>query len=503
MPNLNAEKLLLSGFIRHPDTFFELSPYLTTDDFSGQSGYSMIFDSIKSLYINKEVKSISKSSIIAEARALGYNNFLSLTKNGEIIDNIFQEKISQAEVSKWFLEIKRQTIIAKYKEKISDIENYLTTTNDPLNKIVSRVEEDVVQAVQCLDYGETVVKSLTKDLEKFVKGLAEQPGHLGIDFGFPLWQSRIGQVRNSSVTFIAASAKSGKSSLGLRLGLIAAHKLNLPVLLIDTELSESDQKVRAAGMMAEIPYDVIETGAWKFTEPELIQQNVPEDKRKILLEYRSRMLDQHLWNICDKLPIDYLSISGSSLDDVIPHIRRWVLTKAKPDRDAKFPQCLIIYDYLKLSNLDELRGGKVAEWQLHGLNYAKLHNIAKQYNLPILCFGQTNNELDDDIRCIAGAKRIVENVTSVSYLKPKNETEKALDPSGSHMLKIFVTRHGSGLKAGGYINIDTDLSCGIFKEINIGTVNFAEEAAKKIDEWKKNKRKSKKHDDADDDSDEE
>jgi len=137
MPNLNAEKLLLSGFIRHPDTFFELSPYLTTDDFSGQSGYSMIFDSIKSLYINKEVKSISKSSIIAEARALGYNNFLSLTKNGEIIDNIFQEKISQTEVSKWFLEIKRQTIIAKYKEKISDIENYLTTTNDPLNKIVS------------------------------------------------------------------------------------------------------------------------------------------------------------------------------------------------------------------------------------------------------------------------------------------------------------------------------------------------------------------------------
>jgi hypothetical protein len=114
----------------------------------------------------------------------------------------------------------------------------------------------------------------------------------------------------------------------------------------------------------------------------------------------------------------------------------------------------------------------------------------KQYNIAGLAFGQTNNEVDDGIQCVAGGKRISENVTSVSYLKRKSDDERAFDGVGSHFIRVFVTRYGAGTPVG-QINLEADLSCGDFKEIGISTVNFNEERQKRLDEFKKNRKHDK------------
>jgi hypothetical protein len=182
------------------------------------------------------------------------------------------------------------------------------------------------------------------------------------------------------------------------------------------------------------------------------------------------------------IKVDYQSISGMDVPDVIPHIRRWILTKVKPNLESKAPQCLIVYDYIKLATINDVRSG-IAEWQLHGVNVATLHDLVKEYNVPMIAFGQTNNEIDQGFKCIAGGKRIVENVTSISYLKAKSEEERSIDSNGSHIVRVFGARYGSGM-SDGYINFLANLSYGKFTEMNVGTMNFDEERRRRLNEWR-------------------
>jgi replicative DNA helicase len=287
---------------------------------------------------------------------------------------------------------------------------------------------------------------------------------LGLDLGFPLLQNAIGQFRNGSVSFFAASTKQGKSIFGLTLGLMAARKHNIPVLLLDSELNKNDQLIRAVGHLAKVPFNVIETGIWRLTDAELEKQGI-QNIEEIQL-YRNRLNDDYYWQVVEKLPIEYVSISGMSVEETIPHIKRWLLTKVKPNKESKIPQCLIIYDYIKLAHRNEIRG--MAEWQAHGLNVASLHDLAQRYNVPIVTFGQTNNEIDNGIHCIAGGKRIIENVTSITYFKRKTDEERSIDPLGTHYWKNWGARYGKGTP-GGHINFDADLSIGDFTELGVGS----------------------------------
>lgn len=494
--NRQAEKLLLAGFMRNPETYFDYAMHLSEDDFTTQ-GAKMTFDVIRSLMVDREMSGISRAKLIAEARSLGYQNYLKATRDGVAIDEMMAEPVTRQDLGQHFLEVKRQTLMRAYTFKMQEVLKYLETTGDPLSKVIATVENEVIGAVSAVDCGETEIRQLTAGLKEFIYGLADNPGHLGLDLGFPVWQSRIGQLRRASVSFVVANMKAGKSQFGLRAGIHTSHKLRLPVLYIDTELSESDQKVRTVGMLARVPYNVIETGYWSLSEDQLRAEGLEGDDLAQMLEYRRRMHDDTFWEMAEKLPIDYLSVSGKPLEEVIPHMRRWVLTKVKPDPDYKFPQCLVIYDYLKLASLQELRGGRVAEWQLHGLNYAMLHDFAKRHHLPILAFGQTNNQSTDDEQCIAGAKRIGENVTSASLLRPKTEEERAMDPNGSHIIKTFVTRHGAGTR-NGYINVDAELSMGQFEEIGLGTVNFEAERQRQLEEHRERGRRRRAGEDDDD-----
>ena len=77
--------------------------------------------------------------------------------------------------------------------------------------------------------------------------------------------------------------------------------------------------------------------------------------------------------------------------------------------------------------------------------------------------------MDDGIKCVAGGKRISENVDSVTYFKRKSEQERTSDGQGTHMCKIFKSRFGRGLW-NSYVNFDVDLRFGEFTELDIGQV---------------------------------
>ena len=468
MSNVAAEKVFLAGIVQYPAKLFECVEYLDESDFQ-HAVTRMTFESLRSLIIDKEAETITKAKLVAEARALGHQNYLSATKDGAWVDELFAETITIHEVDAHFLEVKRQSLKESYTTAFVDLRDYLASTSDPLSVMISRVENDIVSKVNILDKGEHAIQDMREGFKEFLDSLADDPGHIGLDLGYPIWQERVGHVRNGTITFIVGTTGSGKSQFGLKAALIAARK-GLPVLYLDSELSKSDQWIRMAAMIAKVPSEYIETGFWRMAPDELREQGVTD--LAVIDEIQAcgrRLRDPRLWELIDKMPVFYQSISGLSVPDVIPHMRRWLLTHVKPDRVTRTPQCLIVYDYIKLSMTEEIRGGILQEWQQHGVHVANLHDFANKYNVPIVGFGQTNNELDEGIKCVAGGKRISENVDSVSYFKRKSDQDRAMDGTGTHMVKIFKARFGRGLW-GSHINFNADLRFGEFTEIDIGSV---------------------------------
>jgi hypothetical protein len=335
--------------------------------------------------------------------------------------------------------------------------------------MISKVENEIFGKVNTIDKGQHAIEDMRDGFWEFIDSVADDPGHLGLDLGYPLWQERIGQIRNGAITFLVATTKAGKSQFGLRSAITAARK-GLPVLYLDSELNKHDQWIRQAAMMTKIPSQYIETGLWNMSESQLLEYGIEDPtKRDEIIKYGTRLRDPRLRDAVQRMPIFYQSISGLNVSDVIPHMRRWLLTHVKPDRQTRVPQCLIVYDYIKLTMTDEVRRGVLQEYQQHGLNVAELHDFVNKYNVPMIAFGQTNNEIDDDLRCVAGAKRISENVDSISLLKRKGDKELAQDPTGTHLMRIFAARYGRALH-NSYVNFRADLSCGDFEEIDIGNV---------------------------------
>jgi len=467
MSNVAAEKVFLSGLVQFPEKLFEFAEYLDEDDFE-HSTPRMTYEAIRSLIIDKEAQKITKAKIVSEAKSLGHQNYLSATRNGEWVDELFAEEITVHEIDNHFLEVKRQAIARAYRQSFQELRNYLDTTSDPLSAVISTVENEIISKVNMIDKGEHAIVDMREGFKEFLEELADDPGHIGLDLGYPILQERIGRIRNGSLHLGVATTGSGKSQFGLDAA-VAAALMGLPVLYLDSELDKHSQWVRMASILARIPSDIVESGFWKMDADQLRDQGLDQQQINEILAYGRRLRDPKLWERVERLPIYYQSISGLSVPDVEPHMRRWLLTHVKPSREAKMPQCLIVYDYIKLAMTSEMRRGVLQEWQQNGLFVAQLHDFIQKYNIPMIAFGQTNNEADEGIRAVAGGKRISENVDSVFYIKRKTDRERAEDPVGTHKVSIWKSRFGRGLHDA-YINFEVDLSCGNFQELEIGSV---------------------------------
>jgi hypothetical protein len=167
MANVQSEKLMLAGFIQHPDTFFEYGEHISVDDLTSEAA-QMIFQVVKSLLIDKEVNKVSKAKIMAEARTLGFGNFNATTRNGKAIEEMLAERLGIEEVSFHFQAVKREASICGYKASCEEALQYLSSTADPLSSIISKVEDMVVSNADLVDQGEHAIKPLPDSVWDFI-----------------------------------------------------------------------------------------------------------------------------------------------------------------------------------------------------------------------------------------------------------------------------------------------------------------------------------------------
>lgn len=468
MSNVAAEFALLGGLCRNPDVYFNIQQFLSVDDFSSKA-HRKFFTVLQRLLLNsKGTITVNRASLLAEATELGFKDFIDDTRDGELIEACLEYEASKADTGRSFLQVKRETVKGSYKGSIKKLEKYLDDTTDDTSAIINHIDTTLIDLSNKLQGTvDDEIIHLPKRALGVIDDLAEHPGELGVDIGFPIWQRSIGGIRNGSVTFVAATAKAGKSQLGARAAIELSR--HMPVLYCDSELNEIAQSVRAFGMHAAINYEILETGYWKSdiatiqregydktfaTQCQLARQ-VIED-RDIRAEFESRQLF-------------YKKMTGMTAREMLPFLRRWVTQNVGLDPHARQARCLIVWDYIKLARVDEVKSLGVGAHDVLGDTCMALHDFAEEFNLPILAFGQTNREMSKDLSMIAGAKKITELVDSITLWHKKDADDLVKSPQGTHELHHLASRYGKGVST--HINVSADLSIGKFKEI--GVAKFA------------------------------
>lgn len=284
----------------------------------------------------------------------------------------------------------------------------------------------------------------------------ETVDQIGIPTGFPLWDKAIGGgLRRGTISVISARSKQGKSWQALNMGRNVA-KLGIPVLYLDTELTEEYQKDRLLSIVSGCPIRQLETGKFKYS------QELTQKLKNAVQEIKNYKLF-------------YESIAGMSHTEALALARRWLVKNVGFNEKGQANDCLIIYDYMKLTSASQLTR-VTPEYIMLGLMLTDMHNFAVKYSVPFLGFVQTNREGIDntDTSIIAGSDRILWLCSNMSVLRNKDETDIEMGSSwesGNKKLSVLETRHGAGLEyESDYINLHAMLKPRISEEHGTGFI---------------------------------
>ena len=277
-----------------------------------------------------------------------------------------------------------------------------------------------------------------QDLNEYIEYLATNKiDQVGISTGFPIYDRAIGGgLRRSTVNVIAARPKTGKTLLSDNMGFYIAHKQNVPVLNMDTEMTKEDHLHRILAMMTEVEINQIETG--KFADS--------IDQKEKILNAAKELADTKLF---------YKSIAGKSFEEQLSLMRRWIIKDVGLNDDGTAKDCVIFYDYLKLMDSAGI-SQDMKEYQVLGFMMTSLHNFATKYKVPIVAFIQLNRDgiTKESTDTASGSDRIIWLCSNFTIFKRKSDEEIAEDgPSnGNRKLVPLISRHGGGLDDNDYIN---------------------------------------------------
>lgn len=440
-----AERAILSTLIKEPSLYFEIGDVVTEKDFVN-SGARVIYKLIRETLLEDKDAHIDAATLLSMSEQKGISNFLELTQNGELVEALEQTSVNPSTLGRHVnalktISIKRQTleVLDNLKEDIGDF-------NGEAVELKNLVEDRIFKTMQSIDKGGDEIVRIDDGFEEVINEFAEVNSLIGIDIGFPRWQKDCGGIRNGSVTGVFARAKTGKSQFAAYCAAEAAVKQGIPTLYLDTELQLRDQQMRLAGILSGISYSRIESGGWKSSK---------EEVEKI----------KECFQMVKDAPYFYKNISGRSYRHVIPVIRKF-FHKYVGESKGDVPQCLVIYDYVKLMSMDDLKTAQ--EWQILGFLLSAIHDVAAQLNIPILCLGQLNREAlkTDSEYTVAGSDRITHNLDSLTIFRQKKEEEIDSDGEhrGTHIFKTPIARKGPGHEYNDWVNINFDKSSGQFSE---------------------------------------
>lgn len=443
LSNPASERAVLAGIIRYgSEVSIEIEPLLNEETFTVPNN-KVIFKCINSLLTKS--RSIDFASLLSAAQDEGLADYFSRNDVLRHTQAIFETPINIDNVYEHAAKIRRLQFGREIQGKLRGIYQSISAIDgdETLAEIFSLAETPIQElSTQYLKEEQTTPSVLEDNLDSYIQDLIDNPSEMvGISTGYPGFDKAIGGgLRRKCVDVIGARAKAGKSLVGDNIAMHVAGKLNIPVLMLDTEMSKEDHFNRLLANISGIPINDIATGKFALHQETLDKVLAAKEKLK-------------------SVPYYYITIAGRPFDETLSIIRRWLMKEVGYDENSRLKDCLVVYDYLKLMSSSEMSGNDLKEFQLLGFQITALHNLCVKYDFPCLTFTQLNRDgiskESEDV--VSGSDRIIWLCTSFSIFKAKTPEEIANDgiKNGNRKLIPVISRHGPGLEDG-YICIQVD-----------------------------------------------
>lgn len=449
LTDTGSERAVLAGILQHGIDGYVIVSNLIASDTFGHINNQILYQCIEKVVANDQ--KIDIPTLLSAASQLNLSDSLNTPQEIKYIKSLFDFPISKENIFSFAVQIKKFEFARKIKKLTSKIHKDVDSVNgsESINEIIQILENPVTDFLREDDGGDTPEK-IGKDIQTYVQFLGDNKCDIiGIPTGFNRYDAAIGGgLRRKCVDLVSARPKVGKSVFADNVALNVANK-NVPVLMLDTEMSKEDHLNRLIANISGVPINDVATG--KFVDD--------ADKHQQVLDAVKQL---------ELIPYSYISVAGKPFDQILNLIKRWVMQDVKYDETGKTNDCLIIYDYLKLMSSSSITNN-IQEYQALGFQITSLHNLCVKLDVPCLSFVQLNRDgiTKESTDAVSGSDRLIWLCTSFSIFKIKSPEELAEDGpnAGNRKLVPIVSRHGAGLDDGNYINMVMDGSHAKLREL--------------------------------------
>jgi replicative DNA helicase len=435
--DVGAERAVLATLLQKGLEAYVIVSDLISYETFGNINNQIIYKCIEKVIANDQ--KIDITSLLSAATQLNVIETINTPQELKYIKSLLDFPTSPENILSFAAQIKKFEFARKIKKLTAKIHKDIDTVNgtESINDIISILENPVTDFLREDDGGEKPEK-IGNEINDYVQFLSENKCDvLGIPTGFKRYDEAIGGgLRRKCVDLVAARPKVGKSVFADNVALHVASQ-NIPVLMLDTEMSKEDHIHRLLANISGVPINEIATG--RFVDDQEKYEKVVLASKKI-----------------SSIPYNYVSVAGKPFEQILNIIKRWIVQDVKTDEYGKTNDCLIIYDYLKLMSSDSITSN-IQEYHALGFQITSLHNLCVKLDIPCLSFVQLNRDgiTRESTDTVSGSDRLIWLCTSFSIFKLKSPEELAEDGpnAGNRKLVPIVSRHGAGLNDGDYINI--------------------------------------------------
>jgi len=440
MENSNpaAERAVLSGIIKGGnETYLDTSDILKEEFFTLEAS-QVTYKCIKHILDKDSSSKLDLTTILSTAHEIGLAKFFGEKSAQNYLRSLTQLDINPENVRSEAKKIAKLAITRILYSKLEEAQKDLcgVSGSESISQIVSIAESKISDLMNLYSDDSVKTMKMGDGADIWLENILANPQDVvGISTGFGLFDSAIGGgMERKTVHLIAARMKVGKSALTDTIGLHVAGKLGIPVLNIDTEMSQEKHLARICANITSIDSILIKKGKVNTTEANKLREAVKYIK---------------------SIPYHYRCVAGYPFEDILAVIRRWV-TKDVGKENGKTRDCLVIFDYFKLMDADTLKS--MAEFQALGFQLSKMTDFAIKYDIPILAFAQTNRDGASEytMETIADSDRLGRFASSVSIFARKSSEEIGQEgiENGNRKLYPLVSRDGPGFEDGNYINMN-------------------------------------------------
>lgn len=436
--NFATERSLIAGLVKFPEALFEMESFLSEKDFFC-SDFGKFYSLFRHLVIDKQVVKMDYGIILSTISNLKYK-FAPQLNVSEFVNNLIDES-KGAELKNLYI-LAKDVVLFSRRREIWECGNkmqkkMMEKNFGTMQEIVAATDEVYFDAIHNFTIENDMVK-LGGALRETLNHRADNPvSHMGFSSGYSYWDSMIGNLRPDMLCAVSARDKVGKSMFALNIARHVAQNKKMPVLYMDSELSEQELSDRLVAHIAQVDISLIENGYWRSEK---------DTCRKV----------EHALGIVDALNIEYCSIRAGNINTVLSNCRRFLFKTVKRNPDGIFNPCLFIYDYLKLdygSNLGDAWHLNLAKTVVNFKDFLGSTGatgiLLSQNNRSGVTKLDTKNHKTfnmDTADVIGGTDEIVKTCSNTSLLRFKSPEEKLADgeETGDTLLIPISVRHGKG-----------------------------------------------------------